>query len=199
MTVEAYEKFKNYPDVNEIVSLKRKKENWDKGMFPHDPQFQWDVNFYGPLYIPQKDATVVINTESISFYKRVIEVYEGSEMGLDQKITTSGTEVLLNGAPITEYTFLQDYYWMMGDNRNNSEDARSWGYTPSNHVVGKPVFVWMSFNNTNQSLFNWSPRWERFFTTVGGNGKPVSYFYYFLGLLAAWYVFTFFRKKRKNA
>ena len=81
----------------------------------------------------------------------------------------------------------------MGDNRNNSEDARSWGYTPYNHVVGKPVFVWMSYDS------NWSPRWERFFTTVGGSGKPVSYLYYFLGLLAAWYVFSFFRKKKKKA
>ena len=129
----------------------------------------------------------------MSLYKRIIEVYEGSEMGLDNKITLSGTQVLLNGAPLTEYTFLQDYYWMMGDNRNNSEDARSWGYTPYNHVVGKPVFVWMSYDS------NWKPRWERFFTTVGGNGKPVSYLYYFLGLLAAWYVFSFFRKKKKKA
>jgi len=193
MTTDAFEKFKNYPDVNQIVSLKNKSENWEKGIFPHDPQYQWNVNFFGPIYIPKKDATVAINTESISFYKRIIEVYEGSEMGLNNEISVSGTQVLLNGSSITEYTFLQDYYWMMGDNRNNSEDARSWGYTPYNHVVGKPVFVWMSYDS------NWKPRWERFFTTVGGNGKPVSYLYYFLGLVAAWYVFSFFRKKKKKA
>jgi len=84
---------------------------------------------------------------------------------------------------------------MMGDNRDNSQDARAWGYVPYNHVVGKPVFIWMSWEN---GIFK-GARWKRFFTTVGGDGQPVSYLKYFLILLAGWFVFNFFRKKKKKA
>ena len=69
---------------------------------------------------------------------------------------------------------------MMGDNRHNSEDSRFWGYVPFDHVVGKPVFIWFSWNTNGEGLDK--VRWERLFTTVGGSGKPVSYFFYFLGL-----------------
>ena len=85
---------------------------------------------------------------------------------------------------------------MMGDNRQNSLDARRWGYVPFDHVVGKPVFIWLSWE-TNAKGIN-KIRWDRMFTTVGGSGKPVSYFYYFLGALALWFGYSFY-KKRKNA
>jgi signal peptidase I len=85
---------------------------------------------------------------------------------------------------------------MMGDNRNNSQDARVWGYVPFNHVVGKPVFVWMSLDK-NKSGLN-KIRWDRMFTTVGGSGEPVSYFKYFLMVLGGWFLFSFFRKKKKK-
>ena len=91
-----------------------------------------------------------------------------------------------------------NYYWMMGDNRNNSEDARTWGYVPENHIVGKPVFVWMSWNSNAKGLTN-KIRWERLFTTVGGEGNPVSYFKYFLILLIGWFAFNYFRKRKKSA
>ncbi len=119
-------------------------------------------------------------------------MYEGSELGIENKITQNGTEILLNGNPISEYTFKMDYYWMMGDNRNNSEDARTWGFVPFNHVVGKPVFIWMSWDGINNKV-----RWERVFTTVSGHGKPVSYLSYFIVLVIAWFAFDFFRKRKK--
>ena len=97
-----------------------------------------------------------------------------------------------------KYTFLQDYYWMMGDNRDNSQDARMWGFVPFNHVVGKPVFVWMSWDSNAKGIMN-KIRWERLFTTVGGEGKPVSYFKYFIILLAGWFIFDFIRKRKKKA
>ena len=89
-------------------------------------------------------------------------------MGEERDLTVSGTQVLLNGAPLTEYTFKQDYYWLMGDNRNNSQDARAWGYVPYNHVVGKPVFVWFSLDPNKKGFLN-RIRWNRVFTTVSGD------------------------------
>ncbi|MCW9037597.1 S26 family signal peptidase, partial [Altibacter sp.] len=166
-------------------------------VFPYDANYQWNNDHFGPIYIPEAGATVAITPESLPFYKRIIEVYEGSEMGIDNKITQSGTQIMLNGAALTEYTFKMDYYWMMGDNRNNSQDARTWGYVPFNHVVGKPVFVWMSWNTNGKGIAN-KIRWERMFTTVGGSGEPVSYFKYFLIAVIAWFAFDFFRKRRKK-
>lgn len=191
---ESLEKIKNNPSVLEVVPLKSQSGQWDQSIFPNNSQFPWNHDFFGPLYIPKKGATVAITPETIPLYKRIIEVYEGSELGSANQITQNGTEVLLNGSPITEYTFKMDYYWMMGDNRNNSEDARTWGFVPFNHVVGKPVFIWMSWDGINNRV-----RWDRVFTTVGGSGKPVSYFMYFVGLVVAWFAFDFFRKRKKSA
>jgi signal peptidase I len=129
-----------------LLPMRPEPGTFDKNNFPHDARFPWNSSHYGPIYIPQAGATVAITPESIPFYKRIIEVYEGSELGIENKITVSGTQVMLNGSPLNSYTFKQNYYWMMGDNRNNSEDARNWGYVPHNHVVGKPVFIWLSID-----------------------------------------------------
>ena len=88
---------------------------------------------------------------------------------------------------------------MMGDNRHRSEDSRFWGYVPENHIVGTPIFIWMSIDNFTKGFKNWSIRWDRVFTTVNGDGEPTSYFKYFLMLLAGYFVFDYFRKKRKPA
>lgn len=189
---------KNNPNVSEVISLKGKKGQANAGMFPHNPIYEWNADYYGPLYIPKAGATANITPETLPLYRRIIEVYEGSEIGIDNKISQSGTQVLLNGNPLTQYTFKLDYYWMMGDNRNNSQDARMWGFVPFTHVVGKPVFVWMSWDSNAKGIAN-KIRWDRMFTTVGGDGEPVSYFKYFLILVAGWFIFDFFRKRRKKA
>ncbi|MGJ8667039.1 MAG: signal peptidase I [Patiriisocius sp.] len=196
MTDEAMEQFKSYKDVAKIVPIKEESTQYNSGIFPHNSQYAWNNDFFGPIYIPEAGKTVKIDAQSIPFYKRIIETYEGTEMGINNKITQNGTQVMLNGQPLNEYTFKMDYYWMMGDNRNNSQDARSWGYVPFNHVVGKPVFVWMSLDGNAKGLFN-KIRWERFFTTVGGSGKPVSYFVYFIVALIGYLAFNRFRKNKK--
>jgi len=196
LTDEALEKLKNNPNVIDVVKRTEEIGKYDPRVFPHNPQHPWNSTHFGPIYIPKAGATVAITPESLPLYKRIIAVYEGSEMGIENTITQEGTQILLNGSPLTSYTFKQDYYWMMGDNRNNSEDARNWGFVPHNHVVGKPVFIWMSWDS-NQTGFN-KIRWDRMFTTVGGDGEPVSYFRYFLILLAAWFAFDFFRKRKKK-
>ena len=118
-------------------------------------------------------------------------------MGIDNQIKINGNQVLLNNTPIQKYTFKQDYYWMMGDNRHRSEDSRYWGFVPENHVVGKPVFLFFSLDRNAKGIMN-KIRWERLMTTVGGDGKLVSYRYLVFGLLLAYFGFNYFRKKKSE-
>ncbi|MGY8886389.1 MAG: signal peptidase I [Flavobacteriales bacterium] len=196
MTDASYERFKNYPGMDTIFKTTAKKDVSDLSTFPQSPYYQWNTDYFGAMYIPKAGASVAITAETLPLYRRIIEVYEGSEMGIENKISQSGTQVLLNGNPLTSYTFKLDYYWLMGDNRNNSQDARMWGFVPFTHVVGKPVLVWMSWNSNAKGIMN-KIRWERLFTTVGGDGPPVSYFKYLLVLLAGWFLFDYFKKKKK--
>jgi len=197
LTEDAYQKFKNHPNV---VSIKRNIDSAgikEPGVFPNSDMLSWNKDNYGPIFIPKKGATVTLSLETLPFYKRIIEVYEGSEMGNTNKISVNGTQVLLNGTPINSYTFKQDYYWMMGDNRHNSLDSRYFGYVPENHVVGKPVFVWMSWDANGNGIMN-KIRWERLFTTVSGNSEPVSYLPYFLIAVVLLIGFNFFKKRRES-
>jgi signal peptidase I len=191
------EMFEKSPNVKTIKRIIRKKENTipSDTIFPNVPKRNWNRDNFGPIYIPEAGKTVKIDNNSIDFYKRIIEVYEGSEMGIKNEITFNGTQVLLNGKPLTEYKFKQNYYWMMGDNRHNSEDSRFWGYVPENHVLGKPVFIWLSLDY-NKSGLNMI-RWDRMFTTVSGEGKRTSYLPYFLIGIVVIFGINYFRKKKK--
>ena len=86
----------------------------------------------------------------------------------------------------------------MGDNRHNSIDARAWGFVPFDHVIGKPVFIWMSIDGINDGIKNWTPRWDRVFTTVNGNGERVSYLIPFLVMIFGLSFFNRWRKKKKT-
>ncbi|OIQ37715.1 MAG: signal peptidase I [Bacteroidetes bacterium MedPE-SWsnd-G1] len=179
------------PALKSITKLLEPAGNFDKRVFPHDSQYPWTQDNFGPIYIPKKGETVVLDHKSIPFYKHLIEEYEHHE-----NVTFNGDEVFINGERVTNYTFKQDYYWMMGDNRQSSLDARFWGYVPFDHVVGKPVFIWMSWETNGDGIKN-KIRWDRLFTTVHGEGKPRSYFYFFLGGLAIWLFYSNFIKKKK--
>ncbi len=191
LTDENAGKLKNNHLVKKITKELTPAGNYDKSVFPHNEQYPWSVDNYGPIYIPEEGKTVALNSKSLPFYKRIIEVYENNNL------TVNGDEIFINGKLATSYTFKQNYYWMMGDNRHNSEDARYWGYVPFDHVVGKPVFIWMSWDSNGQGIQN-KIRWERVFTTVHGDGKPVSYLYYFLGALVLWFGYSSYRKRKKE-
>jgi len=151
----------------------------------------WTQDNMGPITMPQQGTTVQLTKETLPLYKLIIADYEHNDL----KVT--GNEIRINGQVATSYTFKQDYYWMMGDNRHNSLDSRYFGFVPEDHIVGKPVFIWLSLDQ-NEKWGNIAKkiRWDRMFTTVGGDGEPVSYFKYFLGLLVAYFVFDYFRKKK---
>ncbi len=194
---ESFERFKNHPNVVSIERYVDSAGAKNASLCPKDGKRNWNNDHMGPIYIPEKGVTVDITSESMAFYKEIIETYEGSEFGLNNKLSINGTQVLLNGQPIDSYTFKQNYYWMMGDNRNNSEDSRTWGYVPENHVVGKPVFIWLSWD-ANASGFD-KIRWDRVFTTVKGDGEPTSFLPYFLIILVIYFGWRFFKKRREEA
>lgn len=129
------------------------------GMFPFDPAINatWTVDNFGPVWIPKKGATTPINKTNIAFYRRVISVYENNM--LEEK----SDGIFINGVKSETYTFKQDYYWAMGDNRHNSEDSRMWGFVPDDHVVGKPLFIFFS---TKEGSMKNGINWDRIFTSA---------------------------------
>lgn len=187
VTDEAAARLKNNPSV---VSIEKQIDTIGSTyVFPHSKE--WTIDNYGPIYIPKAGETVKLNKETIPFYRMIIRDYENN------RLFEAGDDIRINGKVAKTYTFKQDYYWMMGDNRHNSEDSRRWGFVPAENIVGKPVFIWMSFDqNVPWSKLIDKIRWERLFTTVGGNGKPVSYFPYFVILVLGWYGYSFYKKRK---
>lgn len=197
LTEENYQRLKNHPNIEYIQRFIEPAGSGNRGIFPNDGKTPWNNDNFGPIYIPKEGDQLELTPESMPYYRHIIETYEGSEMGIENELSLNGTQVLLNGNPIDSYTFKQNYYWMMGDNRHNSEDSRTWGYVPENHIVGKPVFIWMSWDANANGIMN-KIRWERVFTTVKGEGTPVSYLPYFLILLVIIFAFNYFKKRREN-
>ena len=185
---ETMSKFKNHPNVGSVTPIKEEEGIRDPRIFPHNPNYNWNNDFFGPIYIPESGKTIDINLDVLPLYKRVITEYENNDLRVE------GNQIYINDELATSYTFKQNYYWMMGDNRHNSLDARAWGFTPYNHVVGKPVFIWMSWDTNGKGLSK--IRWDRVFTTVHGSGKRVSYLIPFLVVLFGWIGFNKWRKKR---
>ncbi|WP_281847076.1 signal peptidase I [Olleya namhaensis] len=188
MTDDLASAMRTDPYVKEIT--KQLSSSTTENIFPNTPGYTWNRDNFGPIYIPEAGKTVALTIENLPLYKRAITVYEGNTLKVN------GNQISINGDVVDSYTFKQDYYWMMGDNRHNSQDARMWGFVPFDHVVGKPVFVWMSWDTNGKGINK--IRWERLFTTVGGEGKLTSYFIPFLVLLGLIFGYNKF-KKRKNA
>lgn len=177
-------------DIISIEKFSFKKP--ETAIFPQSGQYPGTQDNFGPIYLPEAGKTIALNVKVLPLYKKIIQEYEGNTLAV------SGNQISINGQVTDSYTFKQGYYWMMGDNRHKSEDSRFWGYVPEDHIVGKPVFIWMSIDGINEGVSNWKVRWDRVFTTVGGDGEPQSYFRYFLVALAGWFVFDYFRKKKKK-
>ena len=202
------EEFKKLSNVKSLEPSIEQAGEYNARIFPHKPTFKWNNDNFGPLYIPKKGVTINIDTTNIILYDRIIRIYEGNNLEI------KGDKIFINGKETKTYTFNLDYYFMMGDNRQNSADSRYWGYVPEDHIVGKPVFVWMSIKEDNKninsrqssgfikklktSLFEDPVRRQRFFTFVSKDGLSKSYLVHFLVIVLGIVGYTYYRNKRKS-
>ena len=129
-------------------------------LYPQNMAKDWTTANYGPLWIPKKGETLRLTLANLPIYERPIRVYEGNSLEV------RGGKIYINGKAADSYTFKMDYYWMQGDNRDNSADSRFWGFVPEDHIVGKPLFIWISLD-PDYGLFDGKMRWSRFFKWVG--------------------------------
>jgi signal peptidase I len=154
------EKLRNDPRIQSVDIQAMPKGEAYSPIFPHDPaHFKWNHDNFGPLLLPQAGSTVQLSPENIALYRKIIDTYENNDL-----VEKNG-KIIINGAEADSYTFKQDYYWMMGDNRDNSADSRFWGFVPYDHIVGKAEFVWLSLDK-NKGWFNGKIRWNKCLRTV---------------------------------
>ena len=192
LTIKEAENLKKQNFVDSIIQKNQKIKTPNSSFFPNKIPFDWNNDNFGPIFIPKAGASVDLNLDNLPLYKKIIVDYEKN------KLETDGNTILINGKKSSQYKFKMNYYWMMGDNRHRSEDSRYWGFVPEDHIVGKPVFIWFSIDGINDGIRNWKIRWDRVFSTVGGSGKRVSYFPYFVVLIVIWQSYVYFRKRKSK-
>jgi signal peptidase I len=154
------EKLKSYDFVKRVEPIFMSKGLKEPHLFPGYEAVDWNKDNYGPIIVPRKGTTVDLTPENASLFGEIIRNYDGNE-----GVSLEGGKIIQNGKVLGKYTFKQDYYFMMGDNRHNSADSRYWGFVPKDHIVGKAVFVWMSIDPDPTSFFN-KIRWDRLFRVI---------------------------------
>jgi signal peptidase I len=153
-------KLKSYDFVKRIEPVFMNKGLKEPFLFPTTNLLDWNKDNYGPVLIPKKGATIPMNAVNIALYGEVIKNYEGND-----QVTLGSNKITLGGKTLESYTFKQDYFFMMGDNRHDSADSRYWGFVPKDHIVGKAAFVWMSIDPNPVSFLS-KLRWDRIFRII---------------------------------
>ncbi len=157
LTRVAKQALQRRPDIVSSIRPAQPAADW---LYPQNMVKSWTTANYGPVWIPKKGATLQLTLANLPIYERPIRVYEGNDLQV------RGGKIYINGKQTDKYTFRLNYYWMMGDNRDNSADSRFWGFVPEDHIVGKPLFVWLSLDGDYGWLSGHHVRWNRFFKRV---------------------------------
>ena len=160
MTKKAVEMVKRIPTVKQV---RIEPDDLRGTTYPTGYRTGWTRDNFGPIWIPKKGETISLDERNLAIYHRCIRNYENNTL----EVFPDG-KILINGKPETSYTFKYDYYFMMGDNRHNSADSRAWGFVPEDHIVGKPILIWLSLEK-DRGLFNGGIRWNRMFRMVHAN------------------------------
>jgi signal peptidase I len=155
---DSFQQLKGFSNVKSVTQVNEKPGEGDIRTFPQNALFKWNEDNFGPILIPKKGTVIKLNDSTTALYSRAIEIYEHN------KLDIKGKDVYINDKKADSYTFKMNYYWMMGDNRHNSEDSRFWGFVPEDHIVGKAVVTWMSIDTT-KSFFS-KIRWNRVFRPI---------------------------------
>ena len=158
LTAQTREALLAMTDIVESIDVDTSAITGD--LYPLNGDYGWTRDNYGPVWIPKKGESIPLTIENLPVYERPIKVYEGNQL----EVKDDGT-ILINDTVATHYTFKMDYYWMMGDNRHCSADSRYWGFVPEDHVVGKPIMIWLSIDK-DRSWFDGHIRWNRLFRWV---------------------------------
>jgi signal peptidase I len=192
LTFNDAKKIRNSNEFDTIYRSIEKTNYINSVFFPGNKRFNWNNDQLGPIYIPKAGKKIKLTINDLPLYKKIIRDYENNE------VEVVDNNIYINGEISSNYTFKQNYYWMMGDNRYNSEDSRVWGFVPFDHVLGKPVFIWMSVDGLFNGISNWKFRWDRIFTTIGFDGKPKSYLPHFIIFILVWQLFSYLKKKKNK-
>jgi len=156
--IEALPQVEKVERKSKPIGFYQSHENYKNPIFPNTDTTAWTEDNFGPIKIPYAGQEVSLTLENLPMYDRIIRVYEGNDMKVKDG------KIFINGEETNSYTIQMNYYWMMGDNRHNSQDSRFWGFVPEDHIVGKAVFIWLSLD-PNRSWFN-KIRWSRLFTVI---------------------------------
>jgi len=158
LTAATRDSLAKHTDVVESIQLVENRAS--ENLYPQNAYTGWTCDNYGPIWIPKKGSTVHLTLDNIAIYERPIRVYENNDL----QVTSDG-RIIINGEETDAYTFRMDYYWMQGDNRHNSADSRFWGFVPEDHIVGKPIIIWLS-TDKDRAWGRGHIRWSRLFRLV---------------------------------
>lgn len=156
LTAEEASELRKSKNVERLEISFKKKGVYEEDAFPYELEYNWNQDFYGPVLVPKKGLTITLSMENIALYRLCIEAYEGREL------VENGAKFYIDGKQVTSYTFQQNYYFVVGDNRHNSIDSRYWGFLPESYLIGRVSCVFFSIDRTKEGFFN-GIRWSRIF------------------------------------